>query len=176
VSRRGPDLSGKERFVIGLERSSGSIQLALVSVVGIWLAGAGVAVRAQEALGSGEPPAFQAAKGRVTYRTYCASCHGERGDGRGNLAGYLKVEPADLTRLAMNRGGEFPHLLVKESIDGRRFVAGHGTREMPVWGEVFQSSMVGDSPGLEGAELAECKICELVYFLETIQVVEEEGD
>jgi mono/diheme cytochrome c family protein len=171
-----PEISGKERDMFGRVRSLGSFRVVFVCAVAVWMLGAAGEGSAQVSMGSGEPPAFQAVKGRVTYRTYCASCHGEKGDGRGNLASYLNVDPADLRQLAIANGGEFPHLLVKESIDGRRFVAGHGTREMPVWGEVFQSPMAGDPDDLEGSERAECRICELVYFLETIQVDEQGGE
>ena len=124
----------------------------------------------QQALG------FMAAKGRVTYRTYCASCHGRDARGDGNLAQYLTVEPADLTRIAERRGGDFPRDEIAATIDGRATgTKGHGTREMPVWGDVFQSPLSADAgPTEEPEERAQRKVAELVYFLETIQQPAEE--
>ena len=87
-----------------------------------------------------ESPGFAVFSGRVTFQRYCASCHGAEGHGDGNVAQYLKIPPADLTRIQAENDGEFPADDVRAFIDGRRDVAGHGTREMPVWGEVFQSS------------------------------------
>ena len=40
-----------------------------------------------------------AANGRVSFRLYCASCHGEDGEGNGPVAKFLTIEPADLTRI-----------------------------------------------------------------------------
>lgn len=39
-------------------------------------------------------PAGDAARGRADYATYCAACHGERGDGAGVLAKLLDPAPA----------------------------------------------------------------------------------
>ena len=56
------------------------------------------------------------------------------------------------------------------TIDGREQVRGHGMREMPVWGDVFQTS-VADPLAADGSgeERARTKIHELVLYLETIQ-------
>jgi mono/diheme cytochrome c family protein len=37
------------------------------------------------------------AAGQQTYREHCQSCHGERGDGRGEKAAELAVAPGDFT-------------------------------------------------------------------------------
>ncbi len=152
---------------------------------GLWLAPLVVALGAVVLAGFGpvqseaedeqEARGFMAAKGRVTFRTYCASCHGRDARGDGNLAQYLTVTPSDLTRIAERRGGEFPRQEIAETIDGRRVAKGHGTREMPVWGDVFQSPLSADSGATEEPEdRAQRKVAELVYFLETIQ--EDGGD
>jgi hypothetical protein len=52
------------------------------------------------------------------------------------MSAALKATPPDLTVLAKNNGGVFPFSKVSEVIDGRKVVAAHGTREMPVWGAV----------------------------------------
>ncbi len=81
-----------------------------------------------------EPPT-----GQALYLQYCASCHGESGDGNGPLAASLRRPPSDLRLITKRRGGRFDEAYVMQIIDGRRTVAEHGTREMPVWGAVFES-------------------------------------
>lgn len=54
------------------------------------------------------------------------------------MAKVLKIQPADLTRLARSRQGRFPREEVYNAIDGRREVLGHGPTGMPVWGATFQ--------------------------------------
>lgn len=76
--------------------------------------------------------------GQGLYLQHCASCHGESGDGSGPVAASLKRAPADLRRIAERSGGRFDEADVMSFIDGRRVVAEHGSREMPVWGAVFQ--------------------------------------
>jgi mono/diheme cytochrome c family protein len=114
---------------------------------------------------------FMAAKGRVTYSAYCSNCHGAGGTGNGNLARYLTVSPSDLTRLAIENDGQFPAELVRQAIDGRKEVRGHGSQDMPVWGDVFQDSLSEPAPNTEetGEERAQRKVAELVLYLETIQ-------
>ena len=72
--------------------------------------------------------------GKTEYLSSCAACHGEDGKGNGVLSSVLKVPPADLTTLARRNDGHFPIAAVTEVIDGRTFIAAHGTREMPIWG------------------------------------------
>jgi mono/diheme cytochrome c family protein len=120
---------------------------------------------------SQEHPGFLAAKGRVTFRTYCASCHGKDGTGTGNLAEYLTVKPTDLTHITERSDGEFPVDRIHAIVDGRKPVRGHGGAEMPVWGDVFQSSLAQDPATVDetGEERAQRKIKELVLYLESIQ-------
>ncbi len=72
--------------------------------------------------------------GKAEYMSNCASCHGLDGKGNGPVASALKTNPTDLTVLAKKNGGVFPVNALYEIIDGRRVLASHGTREMPVWG------------------------------------------
>jgi len=71
------------------------------------------------------------------YRQYCASCHGLNAQGDGPVAAALKVKVPDLTRIAQRHGGTFPSSDVRDTIDGREAPRAHGTRTMPVWGELF---------------------------------------
>jgi mono/diheme cytochrome c family protein len=82
--------------------------------------------------------AAEADAGKQMYRQYCASCHGDSGQGNGTVAAQLKIKPADLTLIRKKNKGIYPLDDVMASIDGRRAVKGHGEREMPVWGEVFR--------------------------------------
>jgi mono/diheme cytochrome c family protein len=106
-----------------------------------------------------------AARGSVTYRVYCRTCHGPSGRGDGALAELLKVPPSDLTGIARRAGGEFPEGLVTAAIDGRAEVAAHGPREMPIWGEAFGPV---DPADFDEAAV-QAKIREVVLYLETIQ-------
>jgi mono/diheme cytochrome c family protein len=79
--------------------------------------------------------------GAVLYHQYCESCHGPTGKGDGPVAASLQRPPADLTTLAQRTGGRFDEAAVMAVIDGRRAVAAHGPREMPVWGAVFEEEL-----------------------------------
>lgn len=83
---------------------------------------------------SGSPPTPET--GAVLYARYCASCHGVSGRGDGPAAAGLTPPPTDLTRLA----ADVPELM--KAIDGRRTVRAHGTAAMPVWGVVFEESLI----------------------------------
>jgi len=77
-------------------------------------------------------------QGPALYAAYCAVCHGKDGKGGGPMAKSLRVTPPDLTRIAMRNGGKFPMARIQRIISGEEALpAGHGTREMPVWGPVF---------------------------------------
>jgi len=119
---------------------------------------------------------FKAANGRVSFRLYCASCHGSSAKGDGSVAKFLKVPPADLTMLSQKYGGVLPEERLREIIDGREEVRAHGRREMPVWGDVFQSPLSDTEETEEDPQArVERKIEELIVFLRTIQV-EPEGE
>ncbi|MFQ5525528.1 MAG: c-type cytochrome [Thermoanaerobaculia bacterium] len=124
-----------------------------------------------------ENPGFMAAKGRVTFRRYCASCHGEKAEGNGPVAKMLKIPPSDLRVLKHESDGEFPADRITAWVDGREEVAAHGRRDMPVWGEVFQTSLIANpaAPDEDGEARAARKVRELVLFLETIQITPEDN-
>jgi len=82
--------------------------------------------------------------GKMYYRQYCATCHGPNGKGDGPLAAALKSKSTDLTQLAKQNGGKFPYMDVLDYIDGAKPIASHGSKEMPAWGETFQSDSAGD--------------------------------
>jgi mono/diheme cytochrome c family protein len=120
-----------------------------------------------------EGAGFLAARGRVSFRLYCASCHGADGRGDGSVAKFLKVVPSDLTLLLQKYEGKLPEEKLRAIIDGREEVRAHGRREMPVWGDVFQDPIADMYETEEsGEDRAERKIQELIMFLRTIQAAE----
>jgi mono/diheme cytochrome c family protein len=79
--------------------------------------------------------------GKAEFQSSCASCHGTDGKGKGPVSEQLKIPPPDLTVLAKKNNGVFPTNAVYETIDGRKTVSAHGTREMPIWGERFNPTL-----------------------------------
>jgi len=102
-------------------------------------------------------------QGPALFAAYCAVCHGKDGKGDGPMAKALKVGPPDLTRLAARSGGKFPMSRVQKIIASKEPVpAGHGTREMPVWGPIF-SQIAWDQ------DLGQIRVYNLTQYLEKIQ-------
>jgi mono/diheme cytochrome c family protein len=104
--------------------------------------------------------------GRGDFLRFCASCHGTSARGDGPAASGLKVPPADLTRIAARRGGSFPASEVTAFIDGRRNVAAHGSREMPVWGLILAQPIHEHA---SGEEVLRGRLLVLVEYLRSIQ-------
>jgi mono/diheme cytochrome c family protein len=102
--------------------------------------------------------------GANTFRTHCAPCHGRSATGDGPMADSLRFAPADLTRLAVHNHGQFPFDAVFKIVEGRERVKGHGTPDMPVWGDVFLDAREGYSQ-----EKVRERITQVVRYLETIQ-------
>jgi mono/diheme cytochrome c family protein len=83
--------------------------------------------------------------GKREYMNSCAACHGASGKltaGEGAGVEFLKSTPTDLTTLAKKNGGVFPLDRVYAVIDGRQVVAGHGSRDMPIWGDRYSRETV----------------------------------
>jgi mono/diheme cytochrome c family protein len=76
--------------------------------------------------------------GEAMFREYCAVCHGLDGKGHGPAAPALRQAPADLTLLTQKSGGRFPWFRITNIIQGDTEISAHGSREMPVWGDVFR--------------------------------------
>lgn len=108
------------------------------------------------------------AGGKGKYMKYCANCHGNAAKGDGPLAQMLQVKPADLTQLSKQNEGRFPFWRVYRMIDGREEVRGHGARDMPLWGFIFQVEE-GAKQAPYQEDLVRGRIWQLVYFLESIQ-------
>ena len=111
---------------------------------------------------AGYPDKAAAVNGQQHFRTYCTACHGKSATGDGPLAKDLKVAPADLTKLGERNGGTFPFEMVIETIDHGRSVRGHGTQEMPAWGDAFQMTS-------ENEEQARKMMRDIANYLWTLQ-------
>jgi mono/diheme cytochrome c family protein len=104
-----------------------------------------------------------AASGSEMYKTYCAVCHGIDGKGNGPAAGALKVPPSDLTTLVTRNGGKYPALEVSSIIRGEEVLPAHGSKEMPIRGNLFWSMSGGHE-----AEVQQ-RIANLNKYIESLQ-------
>jgi mono/diheme cytochrome c family protein len=138
--------------------TSRSIALLLVFLVVF----AGVTASAQSVKKVSVTPT-SIASGDEMFKTYCASCHGTDGKGGGPAAAALAKPPANLTELSKRNGGKFPANKVYGSIKGDTSMAAHGSREMPVWGSMFQSLSHGDQGQVQ------LRISNLTSYIESIQ-------
>jgi mono/diheme cytochrome c family protein len=126
-----------------------------------------LAVLAAAAARSDEKPQYDAAAavmGELSYKTYCASCHGKKGEGDGPLAPHLGTRPPDLTTLSKRNEGKYPFTKVYDVIDGRRPVKAHGA--MPAWADAFRESREGND---QDKNRVREKITQLTEFLASIQ-------
>jgi len=103
------------------------------------------------------------ASGAEMYKTYCAVCHGTDGKGNGPAAEALKVPPSDLTTMATRNGGKYPAMKVTAMLHGEEVLAAHGTKDMPIWGNLFRSMSAGHE-----AEVQQ-RVTNLNKYLESIQ-------
>jgi len=96
------------------------------------------------------------------YRAYCATCHGLDGKGNGPAAAALRQAPGDLTLLSKNNGGQFPSFRVANVIQGDAEITAHGSREMPMWGDVFRELKRDDS-------LVKLRVHNLTQYIASLQ-------
>jgi mono/diheme cytochrome c family protein len=106
--------------------------------IGITAVSAGLAF-AQPKVEQGVIKQVPASDARAMFDTYCAVCHGKSGVGNGPAASALAKAPADLTRISTRNGGSYPDGKVKRYIEGVDEVAAHGSRDMPMWGDLFRA-------------------------------------
>jgi mono/diheme cytochrome c family protein len=130
----------------------------LVALVGLMLS-AGTA-GAQPKVEKGPIKMTPVGDGAKMFSTYCAVCHGTQGKGDGPAAKSLTKVPADLTTLTARNNGTFPDIKVRRYIEGVDEVAAHGTRDMPMWGDLFKSL---------NRDTAQIRVAALVDYLKTMQ-------
>jgi mono/diheme cytochrome c family protein len=103
----------------------------------------------------------QALRGKVIFAEQCISCHGSDMVPPTNTS--LEKKAPDLSLIMeRRRAKDFPIIQIAQIIDGRQWVKSHGSREMPVWGEVY------DSLGMTSNDIRGRK-GELVAYLMSIQ-------
>lgn len=110
--------------------------------------------------------------GKRDYDSKCAVCHGKDGKGGGPFAADLRRSVPDLTTLARRNGGVFPAPRMYDMIEGSGLGAGHGTREMPIWGMDFTILAAEKYPDMpyNQASYVRTRIAALVEYLNQLQV------
>lgn len=105
--------------------------------------------------------AKQAERGAEIFKIQCSPCHGM---GEIKPTNNTLDSPAPDLTLINERWdvSEFPVANIARFIDGRKEVSAHGSREMPVWGEVYEAQ------GLDEGEIRGRK-GELIAYLMSIQ-------
>jgi mono/diheme cytochrome c family protein len=104
-----------------------------------------------------------ASDGGALYPRYCATCHGASARGNGPLAADLRVPVPDLTTIAARSRGKFPVERVQKIITNGENLRGHGSADMPAWGDAFKRTS-----GLDGAT-PEQAIRNLTHYLWSLQ-------
>jgi hypothetical protein len=107
------------------------------------------------------------AGGELEYQTSCAVCHGVDGRGQGIMSRHLTMQPSNLIHLAQRHGGKFPFWEVYRVVEGRGVVPGHGSREMPIWGDRFRAD--AGANGKSAQTQSAGRILSLVFYLDHIQ-------
>lgn len=133
-----------------------------VVVLGVFVV-SGLLAHAQQkpAIKIGPVPQTSPVNAKEMFDTYCATCHGVTGKGDGPAALALKKAPADLTRISARNGGKFPEVQVERHIRGVDEFPAHGSRDMPIWGNLFKT--IGSD------QSAQLRVRNLVDYLESIQ-------
>lgn len=114
------------------------------------------------------PAEVVAVSGQMLYERHCQSCHGPEGKGEGSMTDQLTKDLPDLTTLQASHDGVFPEEYVRKMIDGREMIPAHGTRQMPIWGNIWASS--DGVPSQEQA--AQERIDKLIVYLKSMQETE----
>ena len=100
--------------------------------------------------------------GQDLFREYCAVCHGTDATGEGPAAAALKVKPSNLTQISRKNGNKYPEIHVQRVINGEDELAAHGSRDMPVWGQIFRAMNSNQDMGA-------VRVYNLVKYIEQIQ-------
>ncbi len=133
------------------------------ALLGTTLLAAGVWAQTPPKRATQPAPLIGSIQGPELFQAYCASCHGKDAKGNGPMADSLKISPPDLTRVATRNNGVFPLARIQKIVSGEDVLAaGHGSREMPVWGPIF-SQVTNDM------DLGRVRINNLARYLRDIQ-------
>jgi len=102
------------------------------------------------------------ASGKGMFNEYCAVCHGQDAKGDGPAATALKRKPTDLTQLSVHNNGKFPDSRIARYIEGDDKVDAHGSRDMPMWGDIFKSMNGSD-------EITRMRVSNLTAYIKGLQ-------
>jgi mono/diheme cytochrome c family protein len=102
--------------------------------------------------------------GKEMFTEYCAVCHGQDAKGGGPAATALKKKPTDLTQLSAHNGGKFPDSRVARYIEGDDTLASHGSRDMPIWGDVFKSLS-------KDQDITRMRVSNLTAYIKSLQAI-----
>jgi len=105
---------------------------------------------------------IQSLNGPEIYRAHCATCHGVEGKGDGPVAPALTTKMPDLSTISQRSGGVFPVGRVRKIMLGEEIIAGHGSREMPVWGPIFHQIE-------EDRDYGEVRLQNITNYLKSMQ-------
>lgn len=103
--------------------------------------------------------------GAQLYAQHCASCHGPQGEGDGPAAAVMQIHVPNLRTLSIRNDGVFPRAAVLAYVDGRKIPRSHGSRYMPVWGDIFAWGETDRT----AQERARRRINAIVGFVERLQ-------
>lgn len=118
--------------------------------------------------GAQETSAMQAQFGALSYRLFCAGCHGADGRGNGQLAEALDMPLGDLTQIAKRNGGVFPARDIARAIAGVG-PRGHTALNMAPWADVFAEEFEQFASTVAVNAMVARRIQHLVAYLESIQ-------
>lgn len=109
--------------------------------------------------------------GQYEYEANCAICHGTNGTGqdREPYWNLLSAAIPNIATLAKQNGGAFPFKYVYRVIDGREETRAHGSRDMPVWGEVFKQGGASLNPNYDQEGFAQAKILAIAEYVYRLQ-------
>jgi len=109
--------------------------------------------------------------GEALYSNLCAACHGAGGKGNGPAARASQQGVPDLTRIAADNDGEFPHRHVQVAIGGKNREVSYDTIDCPDWENQFMYVEPGMN-ALRRRALARDRLHVLTNYIETIQADE----
>lgn len=113
---------------------------------------------------SGESNKANVAEGEEWFKSYCAPCHSENGDGQSQIGYTMETPPKNLRQIAKRRNGEFPDAEISKIIAGVENVPGHSTNVMPAWWEAFKKA-----ENITDETILQAKIDNITAYLKTIQ-------
>lgn len=121
--------------------------------------------------GAGTASAQDFSYGESLFQRNCAVCHGAVGEGDGPVADLFAVRPSNLRAISKNNNGVFPFSQIYQAIKEGQAIQGHGTSEMPIWGELFNAEAEQKTmhPGVDADEIVQSRILALVYYIQSVQ-------